>query len=214
MESQDIAILNAIQIRDNDLYNKFFDKSELVDCDLNSLTRDRLKVLFQECGGQGNFDTFIIRVLETKKQNSDLIESFPTNDICGNSSTITKPQYICKNQTVGRSIQETSDLKESPPNKDICKNSSKITKPQYMIDICKNQTVDRLAQFDPLRFITCKISKKDYIFLEFQSDNDTFDKLLYRTKRYSTNNHFKKIARKIEILNKIYKFKILEPHYK
>ena len=225
MEPEDNLILNAILSRDKNLYNKFFDKSEVVDSELNSSIRDELKSLFRECGGQGSFDDFIIKILEANKQharNSD-------TEIC---EELSQNEKNCDKFTQTEEICETFTQTE-----ENCDNSNKIMKqPSSIVNNCKtldrpNQILYHFAKrkikpshektFDPSQFIIYKLSKKDCVFLEFQSDNEIFDTLLYRTNGYvkfkrnimQTNDHFKKIAHKIEILNKIYKFKILEPHY-
>ena len=261
MEPEDNLILNAILSRDKNLYNKFFDKSEVVDSELNSSIRDELKSLFRECGGQGSFDDFIIKILEANKQharNSDteICEELSQNEKNCDKFTQTETEKNCdkfiqteteKNcdkftQTETEKncdkFTQTEEICETfTQTEENCDNSNKIMKqPSSIVNNCKtldrpNQILYHFAKrkikpshektFDPSQFIIYKLSKKDCVFLEFQSDNEIFDTLLYRTNGYvkfkrnimQTNDHFKKIAHKIEILNKIYKFKILEPHY-
>ena len=197
MEPGDFQIFKLMSKDNEDAILRFFDRSKQVDKNLNSDTRDILKQLYQNYNNDGDFDSFILRIQQAI-QKGDSTEPIIMK--------ILRSQIATEKQNQNESNCNPLIINVSPPKNEEININSVRNKSVKMCDKATQTT----EKFNPLKFIAYKKFKKDYCILEFPSDDNIFDELLYMRNRYS---NLKSLAYQIELLNKKSDYRVLEVIY-
>lgn len=203
MDAQANSIMNSLLNEDKEIFTKFFDESELVDEDFNSVIRKRTKELFENYNTDKNFDVFILNVYQSMNKNCNkLLNSNAQHDV-SIQTVLTQNAFTqtCSEEEYGDNFI-LNTVAHRMVNENLGGNKR-----------CKEV-------FEPVKFLKTRKISEDYYVLDFQSDDYVEEELSEKKCSLSKKNldlfadaDLSKMSEHIEALNKLYNYEILNICY-